>query len=63
VQKALKEILNVVLDVRDWERRDKEVRGTKPDTGGWGLIHKGPFLDVPLSSFGADMGIKGYALK
>lgn len=63
VQKALVEILNVVLDLREWERQDKDTRGVKPDTGGWGCIHKGPFLDVPLASFGSDMGIKGSAMK
>ena len=63
VQKALVEVLKVVLDLRDWEKEDKDTRGARPDTGGWLCIHKGPFLDVPTSSFGSDIGVKGYALR
>lgn len=41
VQKALIELLSVVLDVRDWEGENKKTRGDKPDTGGWECIYTG----------------------
>ena len=63
VQKALTEILQVVLDLRDWEKADKETRGARPDTGGWVCIHRGPVLDVPTSSFGSNFEVKGQGLK
>ena len=63
VQKALTEILNVVLDLRDWEKADKETRGAKPDIGGWLCIHRGPLLDVPTSSFGSNFEVKGQGLR
>ena len=67
VKNALTEILNVVLDVKDWEKAsmgtDKDSRGEKPSTGGWSCIHRGPFLDVPTASFGADLGVKGSTMK
>jgi hypothetical protein len=40
VQKALVELLAVVLDVRQWENSPKGSRGKPPDTGGWNCIHK-----------------------
>lgn len=63
VQKALVELLNVVLDVREWEAQPKKSRGPKPDTGGWECIYTGPLLDLPTGSFGTDMSLKGESLK
>mmetsp|Transcript_5079 Transcript_5079/g.7763 ORF Transcript_5079/g.7763 Transcript_5079/m.7763 type:complete len:1548 (-) Transcript_5079:76-4719(-) len=63
VQKALVELLSVVLDVREWENTPKKVRGEKPDTGGWECIYTGPYLETPASSFGTDMSVKGEAMK
>lgn len=63
VKKALVEILSVVIDVGEWEKKDRESRGVRPDTGGWACIHRGPTLEVPVSSFGSDMGVKGSAMK
>ncbi|KAG5179126.1 tubulin-tyrosine ligase family-domain-containing protein, partial [Tribonema minus] len=58
VQEALVDVLKVVLDMRAWE----ESRGnaaSRPDTGLWKLLHKGPYLPMPASAFGADMTLKG----
>jgi hypothetical protein len=57
VQKALVELLSVVLDVRAYEQMPKKDRGDKgrPDTGGWECIYKGSLLETPASSFGVDM--------
>lgn len=64
VQKALVELLNVVLDVREWEAQPKKQRtGEKPDTGGWECIYQGPTLDLPIGSFGADISVKGESVK
>ena len=41
VKKALVELLQVTLDVRNWEAAPKKTRGDRPETGGWELIHKG----------------------
>jgi len=41
VKKALVELLQVTLDVRNWETAPKKTRGERPETGGWELIHKG----------------------
>lgn len=65
VQKALVELLSVVLDTREWEALPKKEREktTKPDTGGWSCIYKGPLLDKPVSAFGTDMSVKGDAIR
>lgn len=63
VQKALVELLSVTLDMREWEKKSSKTRGEKPDTGGWEQIYKGPFLEMPTTAFGADMTLKGDALK
>ena len=65
VQKALVELLSVTLDMRDWEAKSRKEQKSseKPDTGGWGLIYKGPYLEMPTTAFGADMTLKGDALK
>jgi len=63
VQKALVELLSVVLDVRQWEATPKKNRGVKPETGGWENIYKGPILEMPVSSFGTDLTLKGDALR
>lgn len=67
VQRALVDILSVVLDTREYSampKKERERRGvTKPDTGGWDIIYKGPLLEKPAGSFGAEFGIKGDAIK
>lgn len=63
VQKALVELLSVVLDVREWEETPKKTRGAKPDTGGWECIYQGPLLDMPVGAFGTDMSLKGEGYK
>jgi len=63
VQKALVELLSVTLDVREWEKKSAKTRGEKPDTGGWDQIYKGPFLEMPTTAFGADMTLKGDAMR
>lgn len=63
VQKALVELLSVVLDVREWESQPKKQRGEKPNTGGWECIYQGPLLELPAGSFGTDMSLKGEAVK
>lgn len=63
VQKALVELLSVTLDMREWEKKSKNARGEKPDTGGWLQLHKGPFLEMPTTAFGADMTLKGDAMR
>jgi hypothetical protein len=63
VQKALVEILNVVLDVRAWDALPKKSRGEKPPTGGWECIYQGPYLETPSSSFGTDMTVKGESIR
>jgi hypothetical protein len=63
VQKALVELLSVVLDTREWDEAPKKSRGARPDTGGWELIHQGSLLDMPAGSFGTDMSLKGEAYK
>lgn len=63
VQKALVELLSVVLDVREYEETPKKNRGARPDTGGWQCIYQGPLLDMPMGAFGTDMSLKGEAYK
>ncbi len=63
VQKALVELLAVVLDVRNWESQPKKTRGEKPDTGGWECIYKGPLLEMPVASFGTDLSLNGTSMK
>jgi hypothetical protein len=63
VQKALVELLSVVLDVREWESLPKKQRGEKPNTGGWEMIYQGPQLELPLGSFGTEMTLKGEGIK
>ena len=63
VQKALVEILQVVLDGREWEAAPRKTRGERPSTGGWDCIYKGQLLETPVSSFGADMSLKGEGIK
>lgn len=63
VQKALVELLNVVLDVREWEAQPKKTRGPCPDTGGWEKIYQGPLLEMPVGAFGTEMSLKGEAYK
>jgi hypothetical protein len=63
VQKALVELLSVTLDTREWEAKSSKKRGDRPDTGGWSCIHKGPLLDMPTAAFGADISLKGDAMK
>jgi hypothetical protein len=63
VQKALVELLSVVLDTRDWEAQPRKSRGPSPDTGGWERIYQGPLLDMPVGSFGTEMSLKGEAYK
>jgi hypothetical protein len=63
VQKALVELLSVVLDVRQWDSAPKGSRGPEPDTGGWGCIYKGVQTDAPVAAFGTDMTLKGEAMK
>jgi tubulin monoglycylase TTLL3/8 len=62
VKKALVEVLNVTLDVRDWEKQPKSSRGDKPDTGGWECIYTGPTLETN-TSFGTDMCVQGEPMK
>ena len=80
VQKALVEMLSVVLDTREYEK-EKERRSKRkskkkvvdgdeeddddgrPDTGGWERIYKGPLLESAVASFGAEMELKGNAMK
>ena len=47
VKKALVDILKVTIDKREWERTPV---GDAPDTGGWQLAHKGPFVETPIAS-------------
>lgn len=63
VQKALVELLSVVLDVREWETQPKKTRGPCPETGGWEKIYQGPLLDMPVGAFGTEMSLKGEAYK
>jgi hypothetical protein len=63
VQKALVELLSVVLDTREWETQPKKTRGDAPDTGGWERIYQGPLLDMPVGAFGTEMSLKGEAYK
>ena len=63
VQKALVELLSVVLDLRQWESEPKKARGDRPDTGGWECVYKGPLLEMPAASFGTDLTLKGDAIK
>jgi hypothetical protein len=63
VQKALVELLSVVLDVREWETQPKKTRGERPNTGGWECIYQGPLLDMPVGAFGTEMSLKGEAYK
>lgn len=65
VQKALVEILDIVLDVRDWEAQSKKQRqgSESPSTGGWECIYKGPTLELPAGSFGTEMTLRGEACK
>jgi tubulin monoglycylase TTLL3/8 len=63
VQKALVELLSVVLDVREWEAQSKKTRGAKPSTGGWDCIYQGPLLELPIGSFGTEIALKGEGVK
>lgn len=63
VQKALVELLSVTLDTREWENAPRRTRGEKPATGGWECIYKGPLLETPVASFGADMSLKGEVIQ
>ena len=67
VQKALVELLSVVLDVRQFENNlknnSKGSRENYPDTGGWENIFKGVQMDMPAAAFGTDMTLKGEGLK
>ena len=63
VQKALVELLSVVLDCREWETQPKKTRGAAPETGGWEKIYQGPLLDMPVGAFGTEMSLKGEAYK
>jgi hypothetical protein len=63
VQKALVELLSVVLDTREWDNQPKKTRGDAPDTGGWERIYQGPLLDMPVGAFGTEMSLKGEAYK
>lgn len=63
MQKALVELLSVVLDCRDWENNNLNAKGgtlkgstkaEKPDTGGWECIYRGPLLETPPAAFGTD---------
>ena len=63
VQKALVELLTVVLDTREWAEQPRKERGPKPDTGGWECIYQGPLLDMPMGAFGTDMSLKGEGYK
>ncbi len=63
VQKALVELLSVVLDVREWEEAPRKGRGPKPSTGGWECIYQGPLLDMPMGAFGTDMTLRGEGYK
>jgi hypothetical protein len=65
VQKALVELLCVVLDAREWESLSKRSKETTPcpDTGGWEKIYQGPFLETPSASFGTDISIKGEVMR
>ena len=64
VQKALVELLKVVLDCREWEALPKKARTDPyPDTGGWEKIYQGPLLDMPSGAFGTDMTVKGDGYK
>lgn len=63
VQKALVELLSVVLDVREWEAQPKKTRGPCPDTGGWEKIYQGPLLEMPVGAFGTEMSLKGEGYK
>jgi hypothetical protein len=61
VQKALVELLSVVLDIRQWD--SKGCRGEPPNTGGWECIHRGVQMETPVAAFGTDMTLKGQAMK
>lgn len=63
VQAALQDAIKVVLDRREWEALPKKDRGAEPDTGGWELIYKGPFLETPIASFGAEMSLRGSSIE
>ena len=64
VQKALVELLSVVLDTREWEAQPRKTRAAAPpDTGGWERIYQGPLLDMPVGAFGTEMSLKGEAYK
>jgi len=63
VQKALVELLSVTLDCREYDAAPRKTRGDRPSTGGWECIYKGPLLETPVASFGADMSLKGEGIK
>jgi tubulin monoglycylase TTLL3/8 len=70
VQQALVELLDVVLDVRDYEAERQRTRKTsvrasleKPSTGLWEEVYKGPTLETPAACFGIDMSLRGTQLK
>eukprot|EP01038_Epipyxis_sp_PR26KG_P012342 gene12342-16553_t len=63
VQKALVELLSVVIDVREWEAVPKKQRGVRPSTDGWENIYVGNLLEIPVGSFGIDISLKGEGYK
>ncbi|GMI14007.1 hypothetical protein TrVE_jg7440 [Triparma verrucosa] len=66
VQRALPDILKVVLDFKGWEKKRAEGKAKKadePETGGWEMIHKGEEIPTPLSAFGSDFGVTGSKIK
>ena len=57
MKRALVDILKVTIDKREWERTPG---GEAPDTGGWQLAHKGPFVETPIASLtGGDIFAEG----
>ena len=69
VQKALVDLLAVVLDVRQYENNLKsnpklyKDKDKYPNTGGWENIFKGVQMDMPVAAFGTDMTLKGEGMK
>lgn len=63
VQKALVELLAVILDLRKWEVSNKAERGERPNLGGWECIYKGPLLEKPIASLGSNLALVGEGYK
>jgi tubulin monoglycylase TTLL3/8 len=58
VQKALVELLNVVIEHKEWEGKSKKSKNSEfpePSTGGWKCIYKGPTIEKPAAGFGVDL--------